>query len=174
MITEKVYNAKIITNPVKLNIKKTLDGNIIIYDHPKILIIVSYKNNKVIALPKSDSNEDVYTIEKRFMNYLEEKGIIELGSIQGGALYSSMEANIPESDEVKPIEIVIKAIADFIKQENEDFSTMSSYKKEMEDWWVEPNDEDSTELGEVPQEAKKGSIPEKPYGRSSGYFGYFY
>lgn len=174
IILEKDYKA--ILRPegsVSLNIKKTLDGNIIIYDHPKILIILSYKTNKIILLPKSNADEDVYRYQKNLLDYLHEKGLVEFSSIQGGSLYSSLEATIPKSDELKPIETLILNIDKYLDEERKSLEKVEKYKKELEDWWTDPDEEDSTELGEVPQKTKKGSIPEKPYltfGFNQGYF----
>ena len=174
MINEKKYDAVVKLNTVSLDIKKTLDGNIIIYDHPKILIIVSWKNNKIITLPKFDSDEDVYNMEKRYFDFLEERGLIELGSVQGGAMYASIEATIPDSEEMKAVETIIQSTAEFLKDEKEMLSNIDNYKDEVEDWMLDPSDEDSTELGEVPHRAKKGSIPSRPFGKYGGFYGYYY
>ena len=44
---------------VRLDIRKTLDGNLIIADHPDIDIIVLPKNNKILAIAK-ELNSGVY------------------------------------------------------------------------------------------------------------------
>ena len=89
-------------------------------------------------------------------------------------MYASVEATIPKSDELKAIETIIKCISDFLGEEKEMLNKIEDYKNELEEWWLDPDEEDSTELGEVPHRAKKGSIPSRPFGRYGGYYGYYY
>ena len=47
------------------------------------------------------------------------------------------------------------------------------YDEDIEEWYTEPTDEDSTALGAVPEEAEKGTIgPNNPW-VYYGYSGYY-
>ena len=61
---------------------------------------------------------------------------------------------------------MLLAIYNFLKDELEFFKAIDDYEEEYEQHMVEPTPEDSTELGEVPQEDSKGSIDPNslPYG----------
>ena len=49
-------------------------------------------------------------------------------------------------------------IAEFIHLEAEHEKIADEYEKELEDMYTIPSDRDSTEFGEVPQYAQKGSM----------------
>jgi hypothetical protein len=53
-----------------------------------------------------------------------------------------------------------------LKGEVNDVKTSMNYDDEISSHYTDPDDEDSTELGEVPHEEEKGSIDPgyKPYG----------
>ena len=79
-------------------------------------------------------------------------------SIQGGNVYGSIEAIYPINDKVDTIQALLLAAYNFLKEELEFFKTIDDYEEDYEDSLVEPEPEDSTELGEVPHAEKKGSI----------------
>ena len=64
------------------------------------------------------------------------------------------------------IQALLLATYNFLKDEKELFSAVEEFEEEYEDRLLDPEAEDSTELGEVPQAAKKGSIDPNslPYG----------
>ena len=58
-----------VENPVdariRLKARKTLDGNILILDHPEIDIVLAPKTKKVLALPKNQYGDHVYATQSR-------------------------------------------------------------------------------------------------------------
>ena len=50
---------------LKLNVRKTLDGNILIFDHADIDIIVMPKKNKVVSMCKEQMSDLVYGAQNR-------------------------------------------------------------------------------------------------------------
>ena len=75
-----------------LNARKTIDGNIIISDHPDMDLLISLKNNKIIALAKKEMDDEVYDSQKRLYKHLVKMGIVNFDSVQSGNLFMSMEA----------------------------------------------------------------------------------
>jgi len=159
--------------PVQLNIRRTVDGDILIFDHPDIDITILPKKKKVVVFPKERISDKTYDIQDRFFKILFEKGVIKQDSIQGGSVYGSMEASYPDSDELSVVQALILVISKFIEEEKKFVDFDDQVEKEWEESLVDPDEEGSTELGEVPQSSQKGSIRPgyiySPYGISSIY-----
>ena len=45
---------------ILLNARKTIDGNIIVRDHPDIDIFIISGKNKVVAMPKEQMDDEIY------------------------------------------------------------------------------------------------------------------
>ena|SRR3990167_631382 len=148
----------------KLQIKKTLDGSIIIRDHPDIDIVIIPKQNKILTFPKEEMNEYVYGSQNIFFHYLVKHGIVKPESVQGGNVYFSIEGKFIEPDsEINMVDVVIYNIGNFLEKEKGYFKAEEEYKDEIDKRLVDPDVEESTELGEVPQGEKKGSIPRNSF-----------
>jgi hypothetical protein len=158
---------------IRLNIKKTVDGNVLISDHPDVDIVITPKNKKIIVFPKEKISDKVYDIQDRFFKFLGRKGVILLDSIQGGNVYGSMEASYPPSEDVSALESVLLIVFKFMQEESRYFEIDEEFEEEFEKSLTEPDEDDSTELGEVPHADQKGSIRPgyiySPYGISSIY-----
>lgn len=150
---------------IKLNARKTLDGNVIIYDHPSIDIVIIPAKNKIITMPKKTYYHDTYSTQKRFFDFLESRGAIVLGSTRGGIVYNSLETFYPTNEELDVLQIILLLTKKFLEEETKNTMTQKEYEEEVEELYTNPDDEDSTELGEVPQARKKGAIDPnyKPY-----------
>ncbi|MCK9596373.1 hypothetical protein M0R19_04275 [Candidatus Pacearchaeota archaeon] len=148
---------------VKLNIRKTLDGNLVVRDHPNIDIILDLREYKVIAIPKEDLNDQVYQIQDLLFQYLQKKGVIYPESVKGGNIYGAMEAKFPKKEEISgdedPVQVIVFVIAKFIENERPKFEFLKRMKDEFEEWLTDPEDEETTELGKISQEEYKGTIP---------------
>lgn len=155
-----------------LVIRKTIDGRIFVMDHPDIDIAILSDQNKIITFPKDEMSDYVYGTQNLFFNFLSKKGIVLPETIQGGGIYGSLEAQIPESlDDVDPIRVALLVIAKFIEDEREHFKFEEEYYKLQKKRYTDPSEEESTELGEVPHEERKGSI--RPGSRPYNYGGAF-
>jgi hypothetical protein len=64
-------------------------------------------------------------------------------------------------------EVVLYNISNFIQEERDYMKTFEIVDGAEDERLVDPSDEDSTELGEVPQETSKGTL-------QPGYPGYYY
>ena len=142
---------------VELKARKALDGSLLIMDHQKIDIAVVPDEMKVLTLPKTTSTEDVYDFQNRLLELLADRGVVDRSSIQGGNVFRSLEAVIFESQETNPLQAAVYVIAEFLADESNHERIADQYEKELEDMFVHPTDQDSTEYGEVPQGAGKGT-----------------
>ena len=77
---------------VKLDIRKTLDGNIIIQDHPYIDIIISPSKSKIIALSTIAMDDKVYYTQNKYFDFLYKRGVIDPSTsiLNGGAPNNSL------------------------------------------------------------------------------------
>ena len=96
---------------ILLNARKTIDGNIIVRDHPEIDILIIAKSNKVVALPKEQMDDEVYEAQNRLFKHLLQRGVIDYSTVQSGNLFMSMEAQIPEADSGDKIQFALYAIS---------------------------------------------------------------
>ena len=158
---------------IRLLIRKTIDGNIMISDHPDVDIVIMPKTKKITVFPKEKITDKVYDIQDRFFKFLASNGVVVLNSVQNGSVYGSMEATYPESEESSALETVLYVISKHIQEESQYFNIDDDFEEEFEKSLTEPDEDDSTELGEVPHADQKGSIRPgyiySPYGISSLY-----
>jgi hypothetical protein len=143
---------------VELQARRTLEGNLLIMDHDLIDIVLLPESSKLMAFPKSQSIEDCYNTQTRFFDFLGDKGVIDRASVQGGNIFSSLEGVIPESKQANGMQAAVFVIAEFIADEADAMKTAETYEKNLEQYFTAPSDRDSTELGEVPQQAEKGAM----------------
>jgi len=156
---------------VDLQIRKTLEGNLMITDHEDVDIVLVPAQSKIIALPKEHMSEDVYVTQNRLFDFLAKKGVIMPETIQGGNVYGAMEARIPENDSVDVNQVGLFVIDKFIEEERPYFMSEKAFEKQQEAHYVDPDEEDSTELGEVPHQTHKGSMP--PWARYGLIYRYY-
>ena len=152
----------------KLDMKRSLSGHIMVFNHIDMNIVLDEKTGKVTAYSKKDFGELVYKSQNRLFDYLFKKGVIMPESVKGSNVFGAIEGAYPKQSEVENLtEIVLYNIAGFIDSEQK-YMKSFEYVEDVEDErLLHPDKEDSTELGEVPQEEKKGTL-------SPGYPGYYY
>ena len=160
---------------IELNARKSLDGNIMIFDHEDVDIVLMPKEKKIVSLAKESMTDKVYSAQDRLYKYLRTRGVIDFSSIQGGNVYGSMEAKLLESinEKVSSIEVALYTIDKFLTEERPYFYSELEREQDEVDMLTDPDLEHSTELGEVPHEAEKGSLVpgcvRGPYGLTSYY-----
>ena len=114
---------------VNLNIRKTLDGDIMIFDHADIDIVIMKEKQKIVAFAKD---------------------------VMGGSIYGSLEGALLPSDDWNNIRLAIINLEKFVDEERPYFEFAEDMEDMKTDRLTDPDDEDSTELGEVPHEEIKG------------------
>ena len=143
----------------EMNARRSLDGNIMIFDHIDIDIVYAPGTKKVLTFAKQMQSDAVYAAQNRMFDYLMRHGVVIPESIRGGNVYGSMEAQVPEpAGDLDATKVVMMSIGKFLEEEKPYFMYEKAYKDQEVESFVDPDQEDSTELGEVPQAAKKGSI----------------
>ena len=140
----------------RLKLRKAINGDYMIMDHKDIDIVISNSDKKVIAFAKDTLSDLVYGAESRLLEYLRQSGVLVLDSIQGGNIYGSLEGKLQEGN--KAVEITLLKISEWMETEEPAMVGRTAYDHMEDDHILSPDGEYSTELGEVPQEAEKGSI----------------
>ena len=161
-----------VVEKIMLNARKTIDGNIIIRDHPDIDIFILSGTNKIVAMPKEQLDDEVHDAQQRLFKYLLLRGVIDINSIQGGNTFMSMEATIPPADVGDPIQFVLYSISNFCDEEQPFYDDLEEFEKEMERQLLEPEPDEHTEFdAEKYHSDVKGSLPPKyaSYGINSIY-----
>lgn len=152
--------------PLEVNARRSLDGNIMIFDHIDIDIVYMPGKKKLATYAKGMMSDSVYAAQNRMFDYLQKKGVVLPESIRGGNVYGSMEAMVPEStgnlDETK---VVLLSLSKFLDEEKPYFMYEKKLDDEETERLTDPDADDSTEYGEVPHSQRKGSI-----GRMRGYW----
>ena len=146
------------TTTFEMNIRKALNGDLLVFDHADIDIVLMVEKKKLVAFPKDLMSEVVYGAESRLMEWMRKNGIIEYDSIQGGNVYGSLEGKIHESKERDSIKSTIYQLSEWIKSEAPSSKMKKGHDDMMQDAQLEPDEENHTELGEVPHAEEKGSI----------------
>ena len=173
----------IINNPnlhevkFKLNIREAHNGDLMIFDHPDIDIVIMTEKQKIITFAKDLATDVVYGTSSRLMERLRKKGVISFDTIQGGNVYGSLEGQLlemkdPEQKDMQ-MPLLLNQISEWIESERPYFETVEDYENMYDDELTHPDAEHSTELGEVPQAVKKGSIEPYIFG-AYPYGGYYY
>ena len=143
-----------------LDLRKTLGGDYVIYDHNEVDIVVMPKIKKIVAFVKDSISDLTYDTQSRLFDYLTKKGVVSRDSVQAGNVYASLQGKIepPPSEDVDPVQVAIFSIAKFIEEEKPKYEYLDQLEDEEEKWLTEPVDDEATDLGDVPHAREKGSI----------------
>ena len=144
-----------------LNVREALNGDFLIFDHNDIDIVVLKGQKKVVAFAKDLMTETVYGAEARLFEYLRKKGIVQYDSIQGGNVYGSLEGKIIDSKKHDIYEATVVNIAEWLTSEKPMMDDARNYEDDLENYYANPDDNETTELGEVPHEEEKGSMAQR-------------
>ena len=166
--------AKIELDPrVNLKARRTLDGNIMILDHEDMDVVFIPEKNKCVTFPKEAMSDKVYAAQDRMFRYFVSKGIVDRSTIRGGNVFGSMEADILEStvSGIDQTQAFLYTIHEYINGEKPYFKSSSEFDDERLDALLRPSEEDSTELGDIDQSDRKGSMHKQigPYGFQYNY-----
>ena len=76
------------TQRISLDIRRTLDNNYIIYDHPLFDIVVNPDKKKIMTFVKKKSKTSAYPHQDAFFDYLKRRGVILADTVKGGNISS--------------------------------------------------------------------------------------
>lgn len=146
---------------ISLNMRRGLDGRLMIFDHEHIDIIFLPNKLKVISFAKKDYSDIIYDTQTRLFDFLARKGLCSPETIGGGNVYGSIQGSIlPPKEQELPVEhLLLLNIKKWLDSEKPALQADADYEDSFTKMMTEPDYEDSTELGEVPQEEDKGTIP---------------
>ena len=150
---------------VELKARKSLAGDILIYDHSDIDIVVMPQKKKILTFAKEYFGDDVYEAQNRFFSFLRKRGVIQYDSIVGGSIYFSMEGTLQESREYNVVQHALLAISRFIEDERPLMEFEKAFEEQEEERLNSPPPGEHTELDLERHAEKKGSI-------QPGYFPY--
>ena len=171
-VGDKANQAKV---KLELDVRKSLNGDLMIFDHGDIDIVLSASKNKIVVFPKDVLTDVVYGAQNRLFSHLMKRGIIVAESVQGGAFYGAMEATMetPYKEDISAPKMALINISRFIDEERPYFESMQMFADMEDDELIHPDNADSTKLGEVPQRSTQGSIRQSyvnnPYGMGMWY-----
>lgn len=162
---------------IKLNLKarETLDGNILVCDHKELDIVIDTDDQKIIAFAKNSMDDGVYAAQERLFDFLAKKGVIKRDSVAAGSVYASMEAEYPEAvqEGINTTQMILFSIGKWISEEKPLMQLETYYEEEWLENLTKPDEDESTELGEVPHEEEKGSIDPSRIRRYLTGWGYY-
>ncbi len=160
---------------LELNIRKALNGDLMIFDHGDIDIVISPAGNKIVTFAKENMSDTVYGAQNRLFTFLRKKGVIVPESIQSGNVYGSMEAIVLESidENLSSSKVALLNISKFIDDERPYFEFVDNVVDDFEKDMTDPENIDSTDLGDVEHSVEKGSI-RKGYVRDPYSLSYLY
>lgn len=145
---------------ILVNARKTIDGNILIFDHPDMNVMIIPTKSKIVALPKNEIDDELYDTQKRFFKFLVNKGVVDYESVQDGNMFMTKEAVIPEMQgSGDKIQYCLYVISKFIEDELPFYENMEKFKEEMEDQLLEPEIDEYTEFDPSRQRTVKGTLP---------------
>ena len=156
---------------VILKARRTLDGKILIPDHPDIDIAIIPEKSKVIAFPKEEMDDEVYETQDRLFKHLVRQGVCDYDSVQGGGVFMSMEAKIPQMKDGDNLQYLIYSISQFLDSDLPFYKDREEFEKEHEKCLLEPEPDEYTENPQRFHNDVKGTLRPnmRPYGISTVY-----
>jgi len=146
---------------ISLQVRRNLKGDYMIFDHIDIDIVVQPSENKITTITKPDAtNTDmVYDAQNRLFQHLTKAGVVDPATIEGGSLYGTMEGTYYDNDEQpNATQVAVFSVGKFIEEERP-FMIFRQAQEEVEiGKYAEPEDEYTTDLGDVPHATQKGTI----------------
>jgi hypothetical protein len=147
---------------VHLKARKTMAGDIMIYDHPDFDVVISPNAKKVLALTKEQYGPHIYAAQSRLFDYLAKHGVVDPSSVHGGNVFGSLEGLLVEveekqQDEVNNTQVAIYSVAKFFESEKGHYDEIERFDAEWEKDIADPPDDETTALGKVPHEPRKGT-----------------
>tara|TARA_Y100001973_G_scaffold98472_1_gene156104 strand:- start:113 stop:637 length:525 start_codon:yes stop_codon:yes gene_type:complete len=158
---------------IALEARKTLDGKIMIMDHTHMDIIIDAQNRVIVTFPKETISDEVYQTQSAYFDKLAQEGVVLRDSVRAGNVFGSIQGAYPEATnkDTNSLHVVLLATKNFIKEEMPYLQMEKEYEDEIEEEYVDPPQDETTPLGKVPEEPKKGSIT--PYYVRNYLGGYF-
>ena len=141
--TVKIFTSKFNSTYSKLNeeqrtllskdVRKTLDNNYIIYDHPLFDIVVNPDKKKITTFIKRYLKADPYPHQDVFFDYLLRKGVILPDTIKGGNIFGSLEATYPDNKKIDVLKGILLSIYFYLAEEMPKLRVALDYDSEVDE-----------------------------------------
>ncbi len=156
---------------VKLKARKALNGNIIISDHKLMDLVLVPSKNKVLIVPHPGFGQETYHKQKDFFNALSKRGVFS-GPMEGGNIHGVFEAKLGVAEDLSSVQVALLEIERYLKQEAVEEGFGEEFDNEIEDRFINPDDEESTEAGEIEaeEETRKRMNSAPPHQHYGGYW----
>lgn len=143
---------------IELVARRAVDGKIMVFDHYLIDVVIAPEEGKVITFSKTNQNDLAYEAQDRLFRLMQSKGLIMPESVKSGNIYGSLEASYPtESKYADTTNVALYLVHEFMQDEGKFLQLKADVEREEEARLLDPDSADSTELGEVPHEERKGT-----------------
>ena len=143
---------------IELVARRAVDGKIMVFDHYLIDVVIAPEEGKVITFSKTNQNDLAYEAQDRLFRLMQSKGLIMPESVKSGNIYGSLEASYPtESKYADTTNVALYLVHEFMQDEGKFLQLKADVEREEEARLLDPDSTDSTELGEVPHEERKGT-----------------
>ena len=143
---------------ITLKLKRALNNDFMVYDHPHYDVVIMPSKNKISTFPKSDLRFDSYTSQDKLFRFLASKGLITRDTVSTGMAFNSLEAVYPINNDVKTVQAILYALYNYFKDEVASLKRAEDFIEMTDEDFYDPDDDSTTELGEIPHEERKGSI----------------
>ena len=143
---------------LKMKARRAVNGDIMVFDHADIDIVLCPTTSKIVLFSKEVMSDMVYGAQDRLFSFMSKKGIVDRGSVQAGNVYGSMEGTILPGVERDSFRMALINISKWIDEERPYFEFIEKFDEIKVDRYSDPDEEESTELGEVPHEEIKGTL----------------
>jgi len=147
-----------VVTSVKMKMRRAMNGDIMVFDHADVDIVMSPTTSKIVAFAKEAMSDLVYGAQDRLFSFLSKKGIVDRASVQAGNVYGSMEGMMLSGVDRDSFRMALINISKWIDEERPYFEFAEKFGELTVDRFTDPDEESSTELGEVPHEEEKGSL----------------
>ena len=143
---------------VKMKMRRAMNGDIMVFDHADVDIVISPTTNKIVAFAKEAMSDLVYGAQDRLFSFMSKKGIIDRGTVQAGNVYGSMSGAILPGVDRDSFRLALINLSKWVDEERPYFEFLEKHDDMNVDRFTEPEPEESTELGEVPHAETKGTL----------------
>ena len=155
---------------VSLKMSKNVDGSFVIKDHDYFDIFLIPEKKRIVTIPKMGMGEGVYQHQKVYLDTLMRRGALISDSIEGGMVHGTLQSRFGENEKLSPLQVVLFETERYMKEYRVENQLAKEYEEAVEDRFVNPNDEDSTEAGEIaPEEERRKNDMDIPYYSYAGY-----
>jgi len=147
---------------VNLKARKTMSGDVMIFDHPDFNVVISPSGNKVLALAKEQYGSHIYAAQSRLFDYLAKHGVVDPSTVHGGNVFGSLEGLLLEveeaqKDDVNATQVAIYSVAKFFQGEKGHYDDIAKFDAEWEKEITDPPEDETTALGKIPHHARAGA-----------------